>query len=104
LGLGCGSWFTFSASQIDSDHVEIVIVIVQVFIFWVVDGIHRFGILVFVHQVNSGPVHLALGVVAGFVFLNLFPTFFLAMSLLFAEIAEFVVPIGFASIFCATSG
>jgi len=64
----------------------------------------RLGILIFIHQVDSGPVCSSLGVVAGFVFLDCLSAFLLSVTLLFAEIAILVVPVGIASVVCASSG
>jgi hypothetical protein len=103
FGLGYSSWFTFSVSQIISGYVETVIVVIQVFVFWVIDCIDRLGILIFILEVDSGPVCLSLGVAAGYVFLDSLLGFLLLVPLQFAEVAIFVVPVGVTSVVCASS-
>ncbi len=72
-------------------------------VFWASNSIDRFRVWVLVHEVNSWPVSTALSVSAGLVFFDSPHAFLLSVSLLFAEIAIFVILVHFVSAAWASS-
>ncbi len=64
--------------------------------FLVIDGVDSFGII-FLHEIDLGPVVSSLSISTRFVFLHPFAAFFLSVALNFAKIAVFVIPVIVAS-------
>ncbi len=61
-----------------------------------IDGADGLGI-VFLHEIDLGPVIPSLRILTRFVFLHPFAAFFLSVALNFAKIAVFAIPVIFAS-------
>ncbi len=62
----------------------------------VIDGADGLGV-VFLHEIDLGPVVSPLRIPTRFVFLHPLPAFFLSVALDFAKIAVFAVPVIVAS-------
>ncbi len=87
-GKGCGSCVRAFIASADFGRVQCAL---SGFIF-VVDGADGLGV-VFVHDVDFGPVVSSLCISTGFVLLHPLPAFFLPVALEFAEIAVLAVSV-----------
>ena len=62
-----------------------------------IDGVDRFG-FIFLHVVNLWPIGSSLSVPAWFIFSHPLPAFFLSVSLNFAKVAVFAIPVAVVSV------
>ncbi len=91
-GKGCGSCVRVSGASAEFDNVEWVL---SGFVL-VIDGADGLGIVV-LHEIDLEPVVSPLRIPTGFVFLHPFLAFFLSVTLDFAKVAVFAVPVIVAS-------